>query len=184
MTTTFLTGFCDELVKQAAQPILQTVGKSGTMLGQKVQGAVSRAKNLSEKIGRRAARGAGLKKVVEKKASEDGGFYDEEDEEESEEGADEAGEMLRRIMAQYQQDGGYSEEPDAGADQPLYGGGKGLPAPVKPGLDKVRTAKAKPAKAKPPAPPPAKEPTPFNYNVNLDTTGITSAIGRMRAAKP
>lgn len=134
MTHIFLTGFYDELVKTAAPPLLQTVGKSGTMLGQKVQGAVSRSLKRSEKIGRRAARGAGLKKVIEKTSSEDGGFYeeDEEDESEGEGDADEAGEMLRRIMAQYQQDGGYSEEPEAPADAPLYGTG----APKKKGVTK------------------------------------------------
>ena len=69
-----------------------------------------------------------------KKAAAKLAFFDDSEEDGDEEtedalegdGADDAGEMLRRIMEQYQSQGGYTESPEAPADAPLYGGGKGL----------------------------------------------------------
>lgn len=149
MTQAFITGFYNELVKQASHPLFQTVARGGTMLGQKVRGALSRTAKKSEKISNRAARGAGLKGIVEKTSAEKRAYLEGEEEDDTDESgeegtADDAGEMLRRMMAQYQQDTGYSEEPDAGADAPLYGGGRGL-KPVKP--------PAAPRQKRPPAPP-------------------------------
>lgn len=138
MTHAFIHGFFDELTKQASHPLFQTVARGGTMLGQKVRGAVARTAKKSEKVSNRATRGAGLKGVVEKTSAAKLAFFEGEGEDEESGGegegseAEDAGEMLRRMMQQYQQDTGYSEEPDAAADQPLYGGGKGLPAQEKP----------------------------------------------------
>jgi len=150
MTQAFIHGFFDELTKQASHPLFQTVARGNTMLGQKVRGAMTRTAKKSEKAGNRAARGAGLKGVVEKTSAAKLAFFENEDEEGSDEGegseADDAGEMLRRMMQQYQQDAGYSEEPDAAADQPLYGGGKGLSAQRAP----RRPAAPKPPSRKPP----------------------------------
>jgi hypothetical protein len=138
MTQAFIHGFFDELTKQASHPLFQTVARGGTMLGQKVRGALTRTAAKSKKVTNRAARGAGLKSVVEKTSAAKLAFFEGEGEDEDGGGegegseADDAGEMLRRMMQQYQQDAGYSEEQDAAADQPLYGGGKGLPPPKKP----------------------------------------------------
>lgn len=157
MTQAFIHGFYDELTKQASHPLFQTVARGGTMLGQKVRGALSRTAEKSKKVTNRAARGAGLKGVVEKTSAAKLAFFENE-EESGDDGegseADDAGEMLRRMMQQYQQDAGYSEEPDAAADQPLYGGGKGLPA--NPHAGKARSPHlppAKPGQQKPPRQP-------------------------------
>lgn len=127
MLTAFIQGFASELVKQASHPLFQTVAKGETMLGQKVRSAISRTTEQSKKIGNKAARGAGLKKVVEKNAAAKVAFFEPEEDEEDEGGmdADQAGEMLRRMMEQYQPPPGYQEEPEAGADAPLYGSGGG-----------------------------------------------------------
>lgn len=135
MSDAFIHGFCNELAKQASHPLFQTVSRGGTMLGQKVQGAIARTMKKSQKINSKAARGAGLKGVVEKKAAEKRAFFETDEESDGDEGgyddADQAGEMLRQILLQHQQGmGGYEEGGEAGADAPVYGGGQGLASTV------------------------------------------------------
>ena len=67
----FLDGFVDENIKIAesgGHPLFEQLSRGGTLLGQKVDGMVSRSAKRGAKARSQAKRGAGLKKVLKKTA--------------------------------------------------------------------------------------------------------------------
>lgn len=132
MQSYFLTGFTNELVKEGAHPLIKTVQRGGSMLGQKVKSMVGKVIKRGKKLRATTKGGNGLKGVLKmkKKASyedENGEGGIVSDSSDAGDSAD-AGEILRAILEEAQarvgDGGGYTDETES--NEPSYGSGKGL----------------------------------------------------------
>lgn len=183
----FLRGFAAELIKSAGHPLIASVDRTGTMLGQKVKGMATRVTKRARGIQASSKGGSGLKGVVAKaimKKAEEG------------DDAGQAGDVLKALLEEAnarmndrENEQGYNEQAGSGADDPSYGAGQGpgpggaaarsspRPMPSKPLPPQVRAPrKAPPRTALPPPkgsvpPPPPAPPAkaePKKLPVDLD----------------
>lgn len=141
MENAFLSGFADELVKEGAHPLLQSVQRGGTMLGQKVKSMAKRVVKRGRGLMARTKGGTGLKGVAKIKApkipkmKKKSSVKLAQDGENGEgDSAEDAGAILRAILeeAQARTQQGYQDEETMGVNEPSYGHGGGMKPKKKP----------------------------------------------------
>lgn len=142
MRNNFLEGFVGELAKEAGggHPMISGIMRTGTVLGQKVRGMVSKAGQIAQKSLGQAKRGAGLSKSLHIKKAEEGDWATEAGAGGEGEGddADAVGRTLRALMQNAQtpsfdsEFGDYQDTSQLGPEDqvPSYGTGEGTPPAV------------------------------------------------------